>query len=155
MEEPRRLRIAGLHHVTLLVSDLEASTAFYRNLLGLRLAAQTVNDDDPDARHLIFGDDEGRPGTLVTCLEYPDLEPGSVGRGSIHHFALSVETLEELAGWRDHLNASGAPCTEIMRRTGFSSVYVRDPDGNVIELATAESPGAAEAAPAGAEPAED
>ena len=66
MTEPqRRLRIAGLHHLTLLCSDLEASTAFYRNVLGMRMVKQTVNADDEGARHLFFGDEEGRPGTLT------------------------------------------------------------------------------------------
>src|SRR4029079_7120968 len=70
----RRMRITGLHHITLLVADGERSLAFYRNVLGLRLVKQTVNDDDSSARHLIFGDEDGRPGTLITCLEYPDLD---------------------------------------------------------------------------------
>ena len=105
----RRLRIAGLHHVTLLCKDVERSVDFYRNLLGMRLVKQTVNEDDRGARHLFFGDEEGRPGTLITCLEYPELDEGSVGRGSTHHFALSVESEEELGGWRDYLSRAGHP----------------------------------------------
>ena len=69
-------------------------------MLGLRLVKQTVNDDDKSARHFIFGDEEGRPGTLITCLEYPDLDEGKVGRGSTHHFALAVESEAELAAWQ-------------------------------------------------------
>jgi catechol 2,3-dioxygenase-like lactoylglutathione lyase family enzyme len=133
----RRMRIAGIHHITLLVADVERSMAFYRNVLGLRLVKQTVNEDDRGARHLIFGDEEGRPGTLITCLEYPDLDEGTVGRGSTHHFALAVESEAELAAWRDYLVASGIPATEVMDRTDFKSVYVRDPDGHIVEIATA------------------
>ena len=130
----RRLRIAGLHHVTLLCKDVERSVGFYRNLLGMRLVKQTTNEDDRGARHLFFGDEEGRPGTLITCLEYPDLDEGSVGRGSTHHFALAVESEGELAGWRDYLSAQGIPVTDVMDRTYFKSVYLRDPDGNGVEL---------------------
>ena len=132
----RRLRIAGLHHITLLVADVERSLGFYRNVLGMSLVKQTVNDDDRNARHLIFGDAEGRPGTLVTCLEYPDLDEGSVGRGSTHHFALAVESEEELAAWRDYLGTRGVAATEVMDRGDFSSIYVRDPDGHIVEIAT-------------------
>ncbi len=138
MEEPRRLRIAGLHHITLICRSLDASTAFYRNLLGMRMVKQTVNEDDRGARHLFFGDDEGRPGTLVTCLEYPQLEPGSVGQGSTHHFALAVESEEELHAWRAYLEGQGVACTEVMDRTFFKSIYLRDPDGHIVELATVE-----------------
>jgi catechol 2,3-dioxygenase-like lactoylglutathione lyase family enzyme len=103
----------------------------------MRLVKQTVNDDDSNARHLIFGDEEGRPGTLVTCLEYPDLDEGSVGRGSTHHFALAVESEAELAAWRDYLTSRGVPATEVMQRSDFKSLYVRDPDGHIVEIVAA------------------
>ena len=135
MEEPRRLQIAGLHHVTLIVKDAERAVAFYRTLLGMRLVEQGVNDDDPDARHLVFGDAEGRPGSLLTCLEYPELEPGKVGVGSTHHFALSVGSEEELRAWRDYLAAQDVACTEVLERSFAKSVYMRDPDGHIVELA--------------------
>ena len=137
MPEPRRLRIAGIHHITLLCRSLDQSAAFYRNLLGMRMVKQTVNEDDEGARHLFFGDEEGRPGTLVTCLEYPDLDPGAVGVGSTHHFALTVESEEELRAWHAYLSGQGVPCTEVMDRTFCRSIYVRDPDGHIVELATA------------------
>lgn len=133
----RRLRISGLHHVTVICKDVERSVDFYRNLLGLRLVKQTVNEDDRGARHLFFGDEEGRPGTLVTCLEYSELDEGTVGRGSTHHFALTVDSEEELDGWYDYLSSRGHPVTEVMDRTYFKSLYLRDPDGHIIELATA------------------
>ena len=132
----RRLRLNGLHHVTLVCRDVGRSAAFYRNVLGLRLVKQTTSVDDRGARHLFFGDEEGRPGTLMTCLEYPKLEPGRVGAGSTHHFALAVESEEELCAWRDYLVAEGVPCSDVLDRTYFKSVYLRDPDGHVIELAT-------------------
>jgi glyoxylase I family protein len=132
----RRLRIAGLHHVTLICADVERSVGFYRNLLGMRVVKQTVNEDDRSARHLFFGDEHGTPGTLITCLEYAELDEGVVGRGSTHHFALSVESEEELDAWRDYLRGRGVPCTDVMDRTYFKSLYLRDPDGHLLELAT-------------------
>jgi glyoxylase I family protein len=131
----KRLRIAGLHHVTVICRDMERSVGFYRNLLGMRLVTQTSNPDDQGARHLYFGDEEGRPGTLVTCLEYPQLEEGRVGVGSTHHFALAVGSEEELAAWRDYLTSRGVPCTEVLDRQLYRSVYLRDPDGHIVELA--------------------
>ncbi|MBA3263128.1 MAG: VOC family protein [Thermoleophilaceae bacterium] len=131
----RRPRLGGLHHVTLICRDVERAVDFYGNLLGMRLLERTVNEDDRGARHLLFGDEEGRAGTLVTCLEYPELEEGTVGRGSTHHFALAVESEEELAAWRDYLRSRGIPCTDVMERAHFKSIYLRDPDGHILELA--------------------
>ena len=136
MSEPRRLRIAGIHHITMLCRSLDQSAAFYRNMLGMRMVKQTTNEDDQGARHLFFGDEEGRPGTLVTCLEYPELQEGTVGVGSTHHFALTVESEDELHGWHGYLTGQGVSCTEVMDRTFFKSIYFRDPDGHIVELAT-------------------
>jgi glyoxylase I family protein len=126
------MRITGIHHITLLVEDVERSLGFYRNVLGMRLVKQTVNDDDRTARHLVFGDENG---PLITCLEYPDLDEGTVGRGSTHHFALAVESEEELAAWREYLTSKGVPTTEVLDRTDFKSIYLRDPDGHIVEIA--------------------
>jgi catechol 2,3-dioxygenase-like lactoylglutathione lyase family enzyme len=139
--DERRMRIAGIHHITLLVADVERSLAFYRNVLGMRLVQQTVNDDDESARHFIFGDAEGKPGTLITCLEYADLDEGSVGRGSTHHFALAVESEPELAAWKDYLGSRGIPTTDMLDRSGFKSIYLRDPDGHLVELAVGTAAG--------------
>ena len=130
-----RPRLGGLHHVTVICADVERAADFYGNLLGMRLVERTVNEDDRAASHLLFGDEQGRAGTLVTCLEYPELDEGTVGRGSTHHFALAVESEEELAGWRDYLRGRGVPCTDVMERAHFKSIYLRDPDGHILELA--------------------
>lgn len=134
--QPRRLALGGLHHVTVIVKDVGRSVDFYRNVLGLSLVKQTVNEDDRGARHLFFGDEHGRPGTMITCLEYPQLDEGRVGLGSTHHIAFSVGTDEELEAWRAYLESRGVDCTEVLDRTYFRSIYLRDPDGHILELAT-------------------
>lgn len=134
--QPRRLRIAGIHHVTIISTSMERAVAFYRDLLGMRVVKQSLNHDDPNARHFFFGDAEGTPGTLITCFEYPHMEPGKAGAGSTHHFALCVESADELEGWRRYLTGRGVACTEVIDRTYFKSIYFRDPDGHIIEIAT-------------------
>jgi glyoxylase I family protein len=137
----RRMRLTGLHHVTLISTDLDRTTAFYRDLLGLALVVRGTSDDDPDARHFWFGDPEGSPGTLVSFLEYPRMAPGAVGVGSTHHIALAVETAEEQLAWRDHLRQHGVACTDVFDRGPFRSIYLRDPDGHILEIATSAPAG--------------
>ncbi|MCW2958536.1 MAG: glyoxalase [Solirubrobacterales bacterium] len=132
----RRMRLTGLHHVTLISSDLEATTAFYRDTLGLAVERDDRNPDDPAARHVWFGDGAGTPGTLVTFLEYPQLPAGTVGTGSTHHLAFGVASAEEQVAWRDWLRSRGVDCTEVMERAGLKSLYFRDPDGHILEIAT-------------------
>jgi glyoxalase family protein len=131
------MRLLGLHHVTVIVADLDRTTAFYRDVLGLALVREGVNDDDPDARHFWFGDALGTAGTLMSFMEYPEMEPAKVGVGSVHHVALSVASTEELEAWRDYLRSREIDCTDVFVRGGLRSIYLRDPDQNIIEIATA------------------
>jgi glyoxylase I family protein len=131
------MRLLGLHHVTVIVADLDRTTAFYRDVLGLALVREGVNDDDPDARHFWFGDAHGTAGTLMSFMEYPEMEQAKVGVGSVHHVALSVSSTEELEAWRDYLRSRGIDCTDVFERGGLRSIYLRDPDQNIVEIATA------------------
>ncbi|HVE68067.1 MAG TPA: VOC family protein [Solirubrobacteraceae bacterium] len=136
MTEQRRMRLTGLHHVTLISRDLQRTTAFWRDLLGLSLVREEHNEDDPDSRHFWFGDEHGSPGTLVSFLEYPTMAAGVVGAGSTHHIALAVESAGEQLAWRDYLRSRGVECTEPFDRGRFRSIYLRDPDGHIVEIAT-------------------
>jgi len=129
-------RLGGLHHVTLVVRDAERSAAFYADVLGLTLLERGENPDDPGARHFWLGDEAGRAGTLLSVMEYPQLPAGTVGVGSTHHVALTVASAPELDAWRDALRERGIETTEILDRGRFRSLYLRDPDGHLLELAT-------------------
>ena len=61
----------GLHHITALASDPQRNIDFYAGFLGLRLVKKTVNFDAPDVYHFYYGDETGRPGTLLTCFTFP------------------------------------------------------------------------------------
>jgi len=130
------MQLRGLHHVTLICHDLARTTSFYRDLLGLALVEEGTNDDDPNARHFWFGDPSGAAGTLISFLEYPSLPQGVVGAGSTHHLAFTVGSAEELEAWRDYLRAHGVECTDVFDRERLRSIYLRDPDAHIIEIAT-------------------
>jgi catechol 2,3-dioxygenase-like lactoylglutathione lyase family enzyme len=144
------MRLTGLHHLTAICSDLARTTAFYRDVLGLRLVREGASDDDPDARHFWFSTGDGGAGgtgTLISFLEYPSLDRGVVGVGSVQHFALAVDSAEEQIAWRDYLRSRGVETTDVFERGGFRSIYLRDPDGHIVEIATRPAaPPASEAA---------
>jgi catechol 2,3-dioxygenase-like lactoylglutathione lyase family enzyme len=138
--EQKQLKLGGIHHVTAICADLERTVSFYRDLLGLTLIKRTTNEDDPGARHFYFGDSEATPGSIVTFMEYPNMDQGAIGVGVVHHFALRAGSLDELNAWHKHLNEHGVQATEPINRTYYSSIYFRDPDGNILEIAT-DGPG--------------
>jgi len=58
--------ILGIHHVTAIARDPQKNIDFYTGILGLRLVKITVNFDDPTNYHLCYGDELGRPGSIIT-----------------------------------------------------------------------------------------
>jgi glyoxalase family protein len=132
--------ITGLHHITLVTADARANVAFYRDLLGLRLVKKTVNFDDPSAYHLYYGNADASPGSLITFFEWKHAGRGASGVGGTHHVALRVRDEEALLKWKRYLNDRGIGTQGIRDRRYFRSLYFRDPEGQVIELAT-DAPG--------------
>jgi glyoxalase family protein len=129
-------RTKGFHHITMVSSDAPRTLAFYRDLLGVQLVKQTVNFDDPGAYHLYFGDGEGEPGTILTFFEWPRARGGTWGVGGIHHLALGVENSQGQLMWKRRLQDAGVPVSGPYDRGYFRSIYFRDPDGQVLEIAT-------------------
>src|SRR5258707_15631671 len=71
--------ILGIHHVTAITSDAQKNIDFYAGVLGLRLVKLTVNFDDPSSYHLYYGDELGRPGTIITLFTWPAAHRGRIG----------------------------------------------------------------------------
>jgi glyoxalase family protein len=131
------LRTRGIHHITMVAADARRTVQFYRGLLGLGLVKKTVNFDDPNAYHLYFGDEVGRPGTLLTFFEWPRAPKGRWGVGGVHHLALGVETEDAQLKWKRRLVDAGVEVTGPYDRGYFTSIYFADPDGQILEIATA------------------
>src|SRR5438270_9927308 len=71
--------VPGIHHVTAITADAQTNVDFYCGVLGQRLVKLTVNFDDPGSYHLYYGDDLGRPGTILTFFAWPGAPRGRVG----------------------------------------------------------------------------
>jgi catechol 2,3-dioxygenase-like lactoylglutathione lyase family enzyme len=132
--DQRPVRIAGLDHVVLRVADLERSTAFYRDVLNC-----AVEKWQPELGLLQL-----RAGSalidLVT-LDGPIGREGGAGAAregrNLDHFCLRLERFDE-GELRQHLAAFGVEAGQTADRYGAegygASIYIRDPDGNTVEL---------------------
>ncbi|MBI3579583.1 MAG: VOC family protein, partial [Ignavibacteriales bacterium] len=130
------MSLLGIHHITMVCSNGQRTVDFYSKLLGLKLVKKTVNFDAVDSYHLYFGDEVGRPGTLLTFFEWPETSPGRWGIGTTHHLALVVETPEAQLKWKRRLTDHGVRVTGVYDRRYFRSIYFTDPDGLIVEIAT-------------------
>ena len=88
------MELTSLHHVTCVCSDAQRTLDFYRDSLGFSLVKKTVNFDDPHSYHLYFGDQTGRPGTLITFFEWPRADRGRIGRGTLESIGLELPNVE-------------------------------------------------------------
>jgi glyoxalase family protein len=139
---PRGPGLARLHHVATVGRDISRAIDFYGRILGLRdlgsgsapsLAGGAGEVAERSARWFAAG--AGDSG-LVAVLERPDARSGYPGIGSTHHFALCVEDRDTLLMWKRRFLDEGYAVNGILDRHYFQSIYVKDPDGTIVELAT-------------------
>src|SRR5438067_2261721 len=100
---PMSIKTSGLHHVTAIAGDPQRNADFYLRTLGLRLVKTTVNFDDPGTYHLYYGDQSGKPGTLLTFFPWRDAPAGRHGTGQATTASFSVPE-NSIGWWKDHLN---------------------------------------------------
>ncbi len=123
------MHLDGLHHISAITGDARRNLDFYTRVLGLRLTAKTVNQDDPSVYHLFYGDEHARPGADLTFFEYPRAVPGRPGAGMVHTIVSRVGSDAGLAFWAERLADEGVA----LERT-TSSVRFADPEGLRHEL---------------------
>jgi glyoxalase family protein len=128
------MKIPGIHHVTALAGDPQRNLDFYRDVLALRLVKLTVNFDDPGTYHFYFGDNQGKPGTILTFFPWPGAPRGRQGTGqaSAICFATGEGALE---GWAKRLAQAGVPVNGPFPRFQHQVISFTDPDGLPLEIA--------------------
>jgi catechol 2,3-dioxygenase len=123
------MAMVTLGHVVFYVRDLEKSTAFYRDVVGLKVAGRIFN---------------GRAAMLTGGVTHHELllieagaAPGPMQgrRIGLYHVGWKVgDSLDELRQTRDRIRDHGHDIEGMSDHTVSQSLYLRDPDGNEIEL---------------------
>lgn len=134
MSRPK-IQAQGVHHITFVGSNRQATIDFYEGVLGMPLVFEQPNLDVPDESHLYFDTGDGR---LLTFFVRPtrtnDPTPNPEGIGNLHHLALTVShaTYTQVA---HRLNERGIWNTGNIDRGFMDSIYFRDPNGQLLEMA--------------------
>ncbi|QHT59046.1 glyoxalase [Paenibacillus lycopersici] len=121
------IRHEGIHHVSLIVTDLERSKRFYEEVIGLR-EIQRPPFDFPGAWYGI-GDGGQQLHLLVHVGE--TLRGGGIDTRD-GHFAIRVADFDETIAWLDRCGIEHRHNRNSI--TGFSQIFLLDPDRNIIEL---------------------
>ncbi|HEY7228446.1 MAG TPA: VOC family protein [Nitrososphaeraceae archaeon] len=130
--------IYGIHHVTAIASDPQRNVDFYSSVLGLRLVKLTVNFDDPTTYHLYFGDELGRPGTILTFFPWPEAPKGHRGTGQVitTSFLISERSLDF---WKTRLKENQVAFRGPFKRFNEQVLSRYDPDGLELEIVSHSS----------------
>ena len=131
------MRLDGIHHISAITGDAPRNVDFYTRVLGLRMIAKTVNQDDPSVYHLFYGDEHARPGADLTFFEYPGARPGRPGAGMVHRIVWRVGSPDALEFWSARLGAEGVSA---VRSDYGASLRFSDPEGLDHELVVSSSP---------------
>ncbi len=129
------IQTQGVHHITFVGSNRQATIDFYQGVLGMPLVFEQPNLDVPDETHLYFDPGDGR---LITFFVRPtrvnDPAPNPQNIGNLHHLAFTVSraTYTQVAG---RLKELGIENTGNIDRGFMDSIYFRDPNGQLLEMA--------------------
>ncbi len=118
----------GIHHVSLLVSDLERSKHFYSEVLGFKENKNRPAFDFPGAWYEVGN-------TQIHLIVYED---GKTLRGSHKidsrdgHFAIRVQDMESFIDRMKKHHVE--PLNKPNNKTNWHQAFICDPDGNIIEF---------------------
>lgn len=136
---PPAQQIRGLGPVTISVPTLGPTDAILQQALLMRLARQYPHPDQ--ARHTVHVyemGDGGASAELHVAVQ-PDLTAAGPGAGGVHHVAFRIAD-DAYEAWSDRLNTMRIPNSGQVDRYWFRSLYLREPNGVLFELAT-DGPG--------------
>ncbi len=122
------MKVQGVGHVVLKVRDLERSARFYRDVLGLKEVARFRD------RMVFFSAGQNHHDVAILGVgpNAPGPDPGSVG---LYHVAFKIgDSLDVLREAKAHLDAHDVKVVGMSDHEVSQSIYVEDPDGNVVGL---------------------
>ncbi|MCA0758203.1 ring-cleaving dioxygenase [Paenibacillus sp. N4] len=137
---PAEYGILGLGPVQLTVRDPEPTARVLTQLMGFRMKGAYPSPAEGQPDILVFETGEGGSGAELHLEERHDLPEERLGYGGVHHVAFRVDNDEELREWIEKVRGVRIPNSGFVDRYYFRSLYFREPNGILFELAT-DGPG--------------
>ena len=129
---PPEYQIRGLGPITLSVPDLKPTDMVLTQIMGMKPAARFGDT------HVYHMNGSGPVAELHVRVE-PNLPQAQQGAGAVHHVAFNIE-MSQYEAWTDRLKSMRVPNSGPVDRFWFKSLYFREPNGILFELAT-DGPG--------------
>jgi glyoxalase family protein len=134
---PAERQIRGLGPITISVPELARTEGILREVMAMR----RVRDyGDAGTSVHVFAMGEGGPAAELHVRVEPDLAPARPGAGGVHHVAFRTPDEDSYQACADRLRSSRVPSSGPVDRFYFKSLYFREPNGILFEIAT-DGPG--------------
>ena len=125
----KKMQITGVHHVAIIVKDMQRTMDFYQGILGLAINPARPKDKLPyDGVWLWIGDE------MIHIMELPNPDPDDIESRPTHggrdrHFCIGCMDIQPLM---DALDANKIEYTK--SKSGRPAIFFRDPDSNTLEV---------------------
>jgi glyoxalase family protein len=136
---PKEHQIRGLGPLVLSVPSLGSTQSFLTEVLGMQSRAPYAWSSDGRRAH-VFQMGAGGPAAEIHVIAEPNLPRAIPGAGGVHHLALRTPDIDHYTQWIAHLKKLQIPSSGAVDRDYFSSLYFREPNGILFEIAT-DGPG--------------
>lgn len=134
---PADKQIRGLGPITLTVPIASRSEDILTTIMNMRSVRQYEAGGHTAT---VFAMGEGGPAAEVHLIERSDLDAVRPGAGGVHHVAFRTPDSDQFGGWVARLKEQGIPNSGPIDRHYFRSLYFREPNGALFEIAT-DGPG--------------
>ena len=136
---PPSFQIRGLGPIRMSVPDLRRTKLFVEAVYGMREVRDFANPDDARSRVHVFEMGDGGASAELHIAVEPGLQPAVQGAGAVHHVAFRSADADYLA-WVARYAEIGLRSSGPVDRFWFRSLYIREPNGILFEIAT-DGPG--------------
>jgi glyoxalase family protein len=136
---PAEHQIRGLGPIVLNVHDLSRTAEVLTGVMNMRRVRDYAAPDAAAQVH-VFAMGEGGPAAELHVIEQKDLPVARQGAGGVHHVAFRTPDDAQYQAWAQRLNQLGIRNSGEIDRFYFRSLYFREPNGILFEIAT-DGPG--------------
>lgn len=137
---PSSHQIRGLGPVTITVPKLESTAKLLTEVLGMRPTLKYADPEKKEFSIQVYEMGAGGASAELHVRVRPDLAPGRPGAGGVHHIAFRIANEEAYHAWTQRLRDLRIPNSGEVDRYYFKSLYFREPNQILFELAT-DGPG--------------
>jgi glyoxalase family protein len=137
---PAEHQIRGLGPIVLSVPSITQTDLVLTRVMNMQPVREYAAAGEGQTRVRVYAMGEGGPHAELHVAVQPDLPPAQQGAGGVHHVAFRTPDEEQYHAWTDRLNGFGVPNSGEIDRYYFRSLYFREPNGILFEIAT-DGPG--------------